>query len=370
MYINKLLACSLMSAPRSSNMSSSQDGPGEVDDAPEFILIDGAPASETLWYWFYRHARQFDPEEFEARAADPRLGGYFLIPDHLRFITDQHPHLFYLNAQHFMVALENLIAFACGLDRARTLPVATVKPIDVVRFVEGPLRETLLYWCLTESHTDPQAFKDLPASLLNKETKATNRSYHLRCYYIYQEVRERFISLDKSMDFRLAISSSEREGSARWIRHQATIEGVKQRIRNAYRGDLDGFVIEVMTAIQDNTMTKNHEKLAQAIRFDKLKLADFRTNTMAPAETWRYLYPTYFDKVQDYFEAFYQAFMADCVMYYLDDYLDTDLGIVYIPVYGIFYSRELDRTESDILKLIDMNIIDSLTKKRYGKAAI
>lgn len=341
-----------------------------------FFIIDGAPVSETLWRWFFRHSLTFDPAVFESSAES--TPGRLAIPEPLCELTASHEelpvnadavtNLYALTAHRFLCFLHTFMTLCIGRDKSRCLDMHKIPPRDLVEFAQGPLKQTLLYWCLSEGHDDAYALHGLDPSMVCAERKCTNRNYHMRAYYLFQEITDRLRVLDASVPLRTHISGETQPvRDSRGYRKPCTLDFLKERIRVAYTGDLDGFIIDTIGFIQFACMSQNHEKVAQSIKYEKLHIAEFTKNSMTPFDTWRFIYPGYFDHVEDYFELFFEKFSAECIMYFFKDYLRDDLGIQWFPLYGMFYETRQQQWNSDLTKLLSCAEIERIIYQKYGK---
>lgn len=387
----------------------------------DIFVIQGAPISEEIWKWFNEADQHFYINEYNYMAQellprfvqnlfkdlDPSLsatgkndespingfsaldvnddpqpkydyGGSeeFNTSDNNSLLNTKDHHQLRpirrrfneFTAYDFMTMMEAFMDLASGISKnpEHWLDPITEPPSVILEFIQNNLKNALLYWCLTRGHEE-RMFRELDVDLYDSAQGATNRCYHYKCYYMYKEINERFRSLEK--DFRKIVFNNN-EPYSRWTELTGlgcTIDEIKTYIRKVYTGDLDGFILDTIAMIQDKAVTSNHEKLAQLLRLQKLNVIDFKSSSLGPYEAWRYLYPTYFDSVEDRFDDFFKAFPTQCIMFFLDNYLHTSFDIASYTMYNLVVRR--DSLKSDkIVSLLSMKQIQRRAYKWYNES--
>ncbi|GBG28634.1 Hypothetical Protein FCC1311_048552 [Hondaea fermentalgiana] len=302
-------------------------------------VIDGSPTSEKIYRWFADLTASADMDSIEAATA-------------LRAPGIPHQGS---TAAGFLRMAESLLQIACGLAGD---PQAGPEPF--LDFTRKPFLRALTYWCLTEGHAE-EARGDLEAALWDAERSGTNRNYDFRMYYIYHESEARFAAAAAQF----AALPAARQGRIA----ACSQDNLRSAIRLAYRGDLDGFILDAIAAIQFRAMGKAHEKLAQVVRMEKMGITCFDDDELAPYESWRFLYPNYFDGAEDSFDAFFRKFPGEAVLFYLEDYVQDTFGVTYLPYNRSFCCARTGRRSSDISDLLSFAAVRTAVSRKYGRAA-
>lgn len=288
---------------------------------------------------------------------------------HFRFLMSKEENWNYesyyeMSAGMFWKVFNEVFKLASGIP-TNPLPIS-VSVDDVEDELEKVIR-VLIWWCFAEA-VDETLLEDLDYMLVNKEKRSVNFAYRFNAYYMYKEIYERLAKTKKVLDGRLLSRMNEltQYHTACPMSIAKVKEFIDSQVQKACAGDADEFAIYTVDVIQRQTLTDNHEKMAQLVRFYKFGMADFESK-LPPGQVWQILFSDYFDGVDEVFDEFYEKFKNECIMYFLNDYTACDYDIIEIPWYKV-YCNEDDKENytSSVLNLLNVPRI----KKRILKLEI
>jgi hypothetical protein len=136
-------------------------------------------------------------------------------------------------------------------------------------------------------------------------------------------------------------------------------------IRPAYGGDLDEFILECISWVQQFCVEEYHEKIAKIRGYELYGYTDF-DNALPPAEIWRRIFPLYFDEEEDSYPMFFGTYTQWCVLFFLADYVDHVVDISYIPLFNVFSTDGFKTVSDNILAFIKPEVITKEIKRLYG----
>jgi hypothetical protein len=229
------------------------------------------------------------------------------------------------------------------------------------------IENQIIYWALTEGHNADDFGKEMRNELLNSNTMSFNRKFHVESCYkmkcIWQGHKELVEILDNVVVSSLpGIDIFTMENI---IDDTEIDEFMKMVIKESCGHDFDEFIISVMERMKFNKIKQYHEKLAMVKGYEIFGIEDFETK-LSYSETWRRLFPAYFDEVEDVFSLFYENFLGPCILHIYNDYLSWDHNNVkYIPIYKLYGDPALNRVSTNIRYFIKPADIKKRILKLY-----
>jgi hypothetical protein len=328
----------------------------------KIIQVDNVHFSKKIWDWFNdnKHLASEDTDD------EIRLFFRFLQPG------SEKKRYTELTAGEFFMLLMELSLMTLGYH---THAIERHYEIADIRLEFSKVKSTIIKWCMFEDFTYEDIGnleKDMidviaPACTESgtRESLRLKKSFHYKCYYFYKDFEEQIDKLENLIGGMKRIPGEMEENSD--SKNSYIVDNNKKAmvrfVRKAYAGDLDSFINEVMESYYDG-MSKNHEKIAQMIRCEKLDIPNFE-EMMSPNDIWRFLFYRYFDGFENEFDMFYNEFRDGCVLFYMNDYLHTTFNIVKIPIYNIFTNDDGETFSNDVEPLINEDDINKRIKYIY-----
>lgn len=204
----------------------------------------------------------------------------------------------------------------------------------------------LVFWCVTKDHPTERLGEADPKYMGDGEF---NQKLQMHGYYMLKCIKEGFLKLPKEIE----LNTLEYMGISMKIMEER-IEILGNKIRRAYGGDLDEFIIDTINDVQFDLMTSSHEKLGILVGFEQLGMVDFN-NKLSPSEIWRRLFTLYFDKEEDSFMLFLRTYTYFCLKHYYKDFLNKELPFRYIAPYGMYINDSV-YSDTPLFFLDDLDI--------------
>lgn len=228
----------------------------------------------------------------------------------------------------------------------------------------------LLWWCFAEDLTDAD-FSTFDYTMVDREKMSVNQHFRYRIYYIVKSMEKSFQSLRTQMTNlkNKEVNNMEIISEFDFKNNQSqkiVYEFITNEIRKSAAGDADEFILYTIANIQNRTMSDNHEKLCQLIRFIKFEDPDFITK-LPPGQIWQTLFKDVFDGKDEVFDVFYKAFTSEAILYFLSDYALNTFGIEQIPWYNVFTDNRGQSYSNSILNLLDSNQISKRIRQVIKK---
>ena len=329
----------------------------------DIILIDKVPFSGKIHRWYCKDNISLYSPTFDW---DSTLVAFKHILPKCPQTNRKKFKLAELDCAEFYQLLQDVTLVADGL-RSKNKLGTDIQISDIEKDIEK-IKAMIMFWALTEK-LPLDRFGDIDPFLIEKDKGRTSKTFHFNCYYIIQNLELRFTELKECFK-QLCISSIQdkpfKQFSSKSQKYKTNLGKILQLIRKAYTGDLEDFIVGAMHRIQFFKMNDNHEKLAQMVRFQYLHIPNFKEKLPAH-ETWRFLFPTYFDKFEEVFDEFFDEFPSYCIDYYMNDYLNDTFGIVHIPFYYCYCNTALGEIHDNIITTIDVDDFVKTECERYNK---
>lgn len=319
----------------------------------KIVLIDKIPFSQQIHKWYSEENFDMFQDSFDW---DTYISAFKdLMPKH------SNGYLKNLTCDEFFTFINDVMDVSDGVARERKLKSSiTIAQIenDIVK-----IKKCLMFWSFVEN-LEIEKFGAFDEWLFDKDRLRVNNKFHFMCYYIIKNIEHNVDKLKQIMN-KLRINKLEdlKIDSSESSKNK---EDVLKRIREAYRGDLEDFVLSTINKIQFDTVNKNHQKIAQMIRYQFMDIPNF-DEELPYFEAWRFIKPTYFEKYEDSFDVFFEQFPFESVNYYINDFLNDDFGIISIPFYYCFYSSHDEKIYTSIISCIKVNDLDRRKKDLYGQ---
>jgi hypothetical protein len=308
------------------------------------IIDNGAPVSVEMWDWF--SSKVAEAGESEGDYSVKVLNGLFKGARNYRT----------MDAGAFWQYFDELFRMATGVSTFVVDKKYTVA--DISDEIEK-IRKVALWWALTEDHDGAKAWGLLDTDYIDNECEfpRTNHVFRYKVFYMLRTITQALAELQTWRD--LDMSTATRQSPSATSKRDL----IKEIIKETCVGDQDEFILYTIAFIQSATMTTHHDMLAHLIRFKRFGKKDFGT-PLPPAESWRFLFPTHFDGVDEVFVDFFRVHENNAVMYFLQDYLGTTMNIKKIPFYNVYCNDDTGATVSRAaLDLVDMPAVQGLIKK-------
>lgn len=226
----------------------------------------------------------------------------------------------------------------------------------------------VVYWALTEGHKKEDFGIDMVDDLLNSDTMAFSRKFHVESCYKMKAIWEGYNNLVTILKGRQVSSMPDID----IFKLQDNIEDddldafMKVVIRESCGGDFDEFIISVMERMKFITMKEYHEKLSLIKGYELFGLEDFETK-LPYTEIWRRLFPYYFDKIEDVYKLFYEKYIGWCILMIYNSYLSLDDTVIsYIPIYKLYGKGNLEEVSTNIRFFVDPDMIKKRILSLYG----
>lgn len=328
----------------------------------KIIQVDNVHFSKKLWDWFNSN------KHLATEDVNDEIGLFY------RFLQPDCEKKYYseLTAGEFFMLIMELSLMTLGYH---TYAIERHHDISDIRLEFNKVKATIIKWCMFEDFTYADVGnleKDMidviaPACSESgtRESLRLKKSFHYKCYYFYKDFEEQLDKLEQMIGNmnKLPVDMEENRISKNTYVVENNKKAIIRFIRKAYAGDLDSYINEVMESYYQG-MTKNHEKIAQMIRCEKLDIPNFEEN-MSPDDTWRFLFYRYFDGFENEFDMFYNEFRDGCILFYMNDYLHTTFNIVKIPIYNIFTNDDGETYANEIEPLLNEDDINKRIKYIY-----
>lgn len=318
------------------------------------IILDKAPISTEMWYWFNEKATNKIPRLPETL---PMSVFKFLIkPEDRRKKSDEENQrrewpLDYdkLNFEQFWEIYTDVFMICTGIFTEGV--VSTNFTLKEIKKEISTIIDVASRWAVMEGFTKFH-FGDYDHAEIDNEKGRLRQGTRYKIYYMALVIQEAVEGLEKLLRGKEIRDLKMIDNYNCLAANQAEV--MEEIIRDKSKGDLDEFVLYTIQALQFNTMGPHHNKLAQLVRFTAFNEKEF-DKLLPPCEIWRLLFPNYFDGVEDYFNRFYNKFTSECIAYFMVDYLATDYGIKKIPIYKLFTNDDCESCTAEIKFLIDMD---------------
>lgn len=301
------------------------------------ILIDNAPYSIEIWCWYNQN------KHLASIPADkPIISTVFkhLFPPSWNYKVPRDFNK--LNLGEFWNLLWDIFMLASGLSKKKIDKEVTLSQL---RDELVAIKSIAIRWALRKNIPESE-YGDYDHLDIDKEKGVLKQPYRYRVYYMLQIIFTSYDDLSKNVECEL----SEMPTSVIEKLSNTTNPSVfySNLIREKSKGDLDEFIIYTMQYIQFNAITPFHEKMALLERYIKTDNSDFEAR-LSPSDTWRFLFPSFFDGFEDVYDKFFNEFSNECVLYFLSDYLSNDYGIRHAKFYNLYFNSKLSDTVFDLI---------------------
>lgn len=318
----------------------------------KIILVDKIPFSEKIHRWYSKENVHLFDIDFNW---DDRLYAFYhMMPE------ESNGRLTRLTCDQFFTLLNDIMDVSDGVAKQNKIPFKFTLQ-DIEQDIEK-LKKCLIFWCLVED-VELEKFGTIDDWLFEKDKLRVNKKFHFICYYIFKNIEKNFeklkklfrdININNISDLQI-ITTDNNEVKAQLL----------ERIREAYKGDLEDFVLSAINKIQFDVINENHEKIAQMIRFQFMDIPNFEENLPA-FESWRFTKPNYFDQYEDVFDDFFKQFPFESIDYFINDFLSYDFGITNIPFYYCFYNKNTEKIYTSIISCINIKEFDRRKREIYA----
>ena len=219
----------------------------------------------------------------------------------------------------------------------------------------------ILFFCFVENLEDVELNK-IDYMFVDKKNKSLNQHFRYRIFYMYKEIESQFLKLKNLLQ---QMCHNEIVQMKKINNYSINIENIGNyifgEIRNSIKGDNDEFIIYCINSILVNSVTKNHEKIAQLIRYIKFDDKNF-DKKLPIGQIVNTIFGNIFDGIDEIFTTFYENKKNECIIYFLSDYLMTTFDIIKIPFYNIFTLNKGKSYTDNILYLLNIKNIKSRIK--------
>ena len=322
------------------------------------ILVDSIPFSSTIQNWYIQNKHLASPVfNWEDSIT--------VFKESVKSIDDEPILLRNMNCGEFYKFLWDVMNIADGIAARQHISMK-ISCLQLSEEIEK-IKKTVMYWAIFEGF-DSNAFGELDELMIDRVKNRTNKKFHYKCYYIMKNIDEKYLDLKKTLTS-LSINEVQDRVCDIYDRekqeNKTRLSKLIGMIRVAYKGDLESFILETMNRVQYFAMNKNHEKLAQMVRFELLDIPNFE-ETLPEFEIWRFIQSNYFDGFEDIFDEFVDEFVTECLEYYINDYLNESFGIIKIPFYYGYIQQKKDlKIYDSIISLLNINSMEKRQRDLY-----
>lgn len=320
----------------------------------QMIILDKAPVSTDMWYWFSERASARVKKIPESIPVGEPLVMLFAREnanldeeeddERLRWPRDYRR----LNLPQFWDIFSEVFMICTGIFHQGVS--SRFAPEDVCRELKVVV-DVATWWAVVED-VPVEIFADFDYKEIDLEGKRVKQTLRYKIYYMCQVIEGAMEDLRKS-NYRP--NEMNVGGGAFDTSGDSTKAEMEAIIREKSKGDLDEFILYAIQSLQFRTMGAHHNKLAQLVRYIAFNEKEF-DNLLPPCEIWRLLFSDYFDGVEDYFNRFYNKYTNECVLYFLSDYLADDYGIKMIPIYKLF-TKGGQVASTKVCSLVDVGTV-------------
>jgi hypothetical protein len=182
---------------------------------------------------------------------------------------------------------------------------------DLITQELAGIRRTIDMWTHTEGHDDALAGFDY--TLMVEGTMGVNNLFRTKVHYIWKIIEQKWYQ--ECLPSLLTLSMKEVPGSSLEDRDR-----LKKIICGTCKGDKDEFVIYCSDFIKQRLVTEHHIRLASTARLAMNPRSGGKI-VLDVSDTWRELFPTFFEKADGSFDRFYAAFENECAAFFIEEYL-------------------------------------------------
>jgi len=310
-------------------------------------LINGTPFSSDMWEWYHHHkwphVLDFD-QKLDNSCSKAIFAYWFAVEGRGGYPMDYS----LMTAGQFWEFAQEALLMASGVSMH---PVPATQSLLVLGAELDKIKRTLLWWAFAEG-VPPERIGDMDGTMVGKER--LNQLYRYRAHYYYLIIEKAYdkllVQMAKYQFHEVALMKPFMPEMRAPPGDNGTF--LYELIRKSCAGDQDEFILYAADDIQKNSMTVDHEKLAQLVRFEKFE--EFKFDEPLPAsEMWRMIFPKVMEGFDEVFLDFYCKFTSQCVLFFLHDFLFQDFEIEKIPFYNLF-TRDLGAScTADVVGLLD-----------------
>lgn len=256
-----------------------------------------------------------------------------------------------LSLLDFFNFYKKVMELAMGIHKTQKIRM-DVNVSDIKRELDN-MFHMLMIWIHHENHEN---MGSMEPQFIHEKNKAPSQRFVFTMYYIVKEIEDNFKILQDSMQDQMNVENIK-EMDYMIPEVQSREATLHDNIIISF--DLNDFVMETCDYIKDTVVTDNHTILA---------IDSFDQNFAKPvskSEVWRRLYPSYFDKAEKTFKAFWKAHKNESIIYFLIDYLRWDItkGLTKLPFYKI-YVKDNQRLDN-LAIIVDMREFKRREKEFY-----
>jgi hypothetical protein len=302
-----------------------------------------------------------------------------LLPKEYREGMKKKHNYIELNAGEFWDLFNEVFMLLSDVHKSHKLPrKVTVLQLRTELF---KLEKLIVFWALSTEHEESSLGK-LDKDFISVGGSCLNNVFCTHSYYTYLACQWSVDRLERVIGGRGIHNMSQYERGQNGLTMMTVNRSneyfgdageqnrfMKDLVRIGYGGDFDEFIINVKESIANQTMGPYHQKLALVLGYELMGIVDF--TTVSPTETWRRLFPTYFDLEENNFVLFYNTYTHQCLFYVLLDFLsidNNDANIDYIPVHRCFSANKFSKTlTDDVNELINTKQIRQKLSMLYNK---
>lgn len=318
------------------------------------IVINEFVYSLEMWEWFHDMKGTILDFEKNKSATVEIFEIVFFTEERFKWPRDYYK----LNLYQFWEIVWDVFKWVTGVVNSYKLDVEC-STSDIAHELEKIYR-TLLWWCFA-AELEESDLGNFDYTMIDKTNMSLNQHFRYRVYYMIHSMQKSFDSLANYLAYTKNKELCNMEEVSQYVfKNEQTQEDVQNfiltEIRKSAAGDADEFILYTISSIQNKTMTSDHEKLCQLVRFIKFEDPDFTTK-LPPGQIWQTLFESIFDGKDEVFGDFFKEFPSESITYFLSDYALNTFGIDRIPLYNVFTQDKGKSYSKNILNLLDTVLI-------------
>lgn len=306
----------------------------------------------------------FSIEAFEYFKANEHRIDTEAIPERLEIFPHLAEEIFYekIDANTFLTLVHNVFTLFSSVTNDYIDPKYTIQQlrteIDNIELIG-------LRWC-SRSDITKDEFEGLDFTLRND--KEVNLRYAFKIYIMIDFIKKKIddiasilngIGVTNCNELTINNRNNEMDDDDDDEGGQHDFGFCQKLIRERY--DLNEFVIETKMKLQFDTMEMHHDYLSRL----ECPASDINIDS-GPYGSFRLLYGTLYDSLDDNFDSFYKLYRNICIMYLLSDYLHSPMGIIHIPGYRLYGNAAKKKFGYDVQSFVDEKEVKCLIQKLYN----
>lgn len=214
------------------------------------------------------------------------------------------------------------------------------------------------YLMLNEGLTEEQ-FGDLDESFVDRDHNLLNIKFSFFMFYMFSIV-------DKKLEQLIGLLGGENILIETRVNHGSTLDERYEFFYSKIKkeDDLNDFIIDVILKFGENHVTDYHFMLMYYLSSKRFDYKKNIKSQLPASEVWQTLYPTFFDKKQDTFNEFFKEFTDECIMYFLNNYVQWKPVKAQLPFFGLFMGQD-GGLYNEVLEMVDIGDFNRMEKETY-----